>query len=230
MKELERVECTDPMPVRYFKLIMGLFLYAVGVVISINAGFGYSPWDAFHKSMSAILNIQIGTVSMIIGFIIILIGLTMGDRPGIGSISNMFFLGMFTNIVINLDFLPHFTNYYVRLLTLPVAILVIAYGSYLYLSAAMGIGPKDWLMIKIHEKTGKSIRFVRNSIETTVLILAVLLNGPIGIGTLIMSLGIGYGVQFVFKIHNFDTNKVKHRGWSDEVASLKLLLTSINKV
>lgn len=225
MEELGRVECTDAMPVRYFKLIMGLFLYAVGVVISINANFGYSPWDAFHKSMSAILNIQIGTVSMIIGFIIILIGLTMGDKPGIGSIANMFLLGMFTNIVINLDFLPHFTNFYVRLITLLIALLVIAYGSYLYLSAAMGIGPKDWLMIKIHEKTGRSISFVRNSIETTVLILAYLLKGPIGVGTFILSLGIGYAVQFVFKIHNFETNRVKHRGWSDEVATFKLLMT-----
>ena len=94
-------------------------------------------------------------------------------------------------------------------------------ASYLYISSGMGAGPRDGLMVALVKKTNKSVRFVRNSIEISVLTVGYVLGGFAGIGTLIISLGMGYFVQLAFKIFKFDVKKVKHRLIVDDIKSLK---------
>ncbi len=101
---------------------------------------------------------------------------------------------------------------------------IMGIASYLYISAGFGAGPRDGLMVLLVGKTGKSIRLIRNSIEITVLIVGYLLGGPVGLGTVILSLGLGYAVQFSFGLFDFDANKIVHRGWNDEMLALKGLI------
>jgi uncharacterized membrane protein YczE len=82
-------------------------------------------------------------------------------------------------------------------------------------------------MVALTKKTNKSVRFVRNSIETGVLIIGYLLGGFIGIGTLITALTVGHFVQFSFRIFNFDVQQVKHRFIDEDIKFLKSKL--INK-
>lgn len=206
---------------RYIKLILGLFLVALGMVIIINADLGYSPWDVFHQGLGNIFGIKIGTANILVGVVIIATGMIMGQMPGIGTILNMFLIGWFMNLLMDFEVLPIFSNTLVRLLTIPAGMVVIGFGTYFYISAGFGTGPRDGLMVLLVDKTGKSVRFIRNSIETTVLVIGFFLGGPVWIGTVIVSLGLGFAVQFVFNLFNFDPNKVDHRGWNDEVEALK---------
>lgn len=217
----------ETMTKRYFKLILGLFLFAVGTVITINANLGYSPWDVFHQGLGNIFGIKIGTANVIVGVSIVLIEMLRGIKPGIGTILNMLLIGLFMNIIMSINIIPTFSNMYIRILTIPVGMLIIGLGSYFYIGAGFGAGPRDGLMIFLIQKTNKSIRFIRNSIEITVLIIGYILRGPVGVGTVIISLGLGYAVQFVFSIFNFDPNEVQHRGWDDEVTSIKKLVRNI---
>lgn len=221
MGEIEKIKNKDTMPVRYFKLLIGFFLFALGVVITINADLGYSPWDVFHQGLSNVLHIRLGTANIMVGFIIIVIGIYKGQRPGIGTIGNMFLVGSFINLIMDSGLLPIFSHLYLRLLTLLFAILIMGYASYLYISAAFGAGPRDGLMILIHEKTGKSIGFVRNSMDISVLLVGYLLGGPVGIGTVLLSFGTGRAIQLMFKLFKFDTRTLDNRGWYDEVESFK---------
>lgn len=214
----------DSIPLRYFKLILGLFLYAMSIVISINANLGSFPWEVFHLGLSNIFSVKLGTANIIIGLIIILIGTFKGKKPGMGTILNMILIGTFTNLIMDLDFLPKYSNIYIRVLTLGIAMLLLAFASYLYIGSAFGAGPRDGLMLLLYENTDKSIRFIRNSIEISVLIIGYILGGPVGIGTVILSLGTGYAVQFIFNILNFDTNNVEHRTWDDEMKMFKNLI------
>ncbi|MDF2841568.1 MAG: putative rane protein, partial [Clostridia bacterium] len=36
---------------RIIRLFVGLFLYAVGIVLTINANLGLGPWDVFHQGL-----------------------------------------------------------------------------------------------------------------------------------------------------------------------------------
>lgn len=221
-----KIENKDSMLVRYFKMLFGFFLFAVAIVITINAKLGYSPWDVFHQGLANVLDIKIGTANILVGLIIVIIAWLKGQKPGVGTIVNMFLIGSIMNILMDLDIIPTFSNIYIRILSIFFALLIMGLASYLYIDAGFGAGPRDGLMLVLHEKTGKSIRLVRNSIEITALVVGYLLGGPVGIGTVLISVGVGYAVQFVFNIFKFDTKTVIHRGWDDEVAALKRVLKS----
>ena len=47
--------------------------------------------------------------------------------------------------------------------------------------------------------------------EIIVLIMGYFLGGKVGIGTFISALFLGYSLQFVFKIKNFNPEEVRHK-------------------
>ena len=49
-------------------LIFGLFLYALGIAFTIEAHFGYAPWDVFHQGISNIAGQGIVPDSVIYSF------------------------------------------------------------------------------------------------------------------------------------------------------------------
>ena len=52
------------------KLILGLFLYALGLILCIRADIGLAPWDAFTIGVSKVTGISYGNVSIITGIAI----------------------------------------------------------------------------------------------------------------------------------------------------------------
>lgn len=78
---------------RFCKLILGLFLYALGIVLTIQANIGYGPWEVFHVGISAVTGISIGTASIIVGLVIVFITILMGEKIGIGTLLNMLLIG-----------------------------------------------------------------------------------------------------------------------------------------
>lgn len=224
MEEVEKVANNDSMGVRYLKLMFGLLLAALGRVLTINANLGYAPWDVFQQGLSNIFYIKIGTANIVVGLIIVIIGMLKGQRYGIGTICNMIFVGVFMNIIMDLNIIPVFSNEILGVISIFLGMITLGYGTYFYLKAGFGAGPRDGLMLLLHESTGRSIRFVRNFIEITVLIAGHILGGPVGIGTVILSLGTGYAVQFVFDLLHFDPKTVDHRGLDDEMRFFKKLI------
>ena len=47
---------------RLLRLFFGLFLYAVGIVLTMKANIGYASWEVFHAGLSSVFGIQIGTI------------------------------------------------------------------------------------------------------------------------------------------------------------------------
>lgn len=208
---------------RYLKLILGYFIFAVGVVITINANLGYSPWDVFHQGVGNIFNIKIGTANIIVGLIMLIVEVWYGEKFGMGCILNIILIGSFINIIMTNNLLPIFSNTYIRLFTIPIGMLIMGLGTYFHINAGFGAGPRDSLMIILLKRTNKSVGFARNSIEITALVMGYLLGGPVGIGTVIISLGLGFAIQFVFKILKFNPQDVIHRSLEDEIEGVKSL-------
>lgn len=213
----------NKMVVRYFRLFLGLFFCAIGIVITINANLGYSPWDVLHQGIGNILNIPIGTANIVIGVGIVSIEIIMGQRPGIGTFLNMSLIGVFMNIIMNNDLVPTFDNVYVRIFSIFIGMIILGMGSYLYIGSGFGAGPRDGLMILLLKKTDKTVRFIRNCMEITALVIGYFLGGPVGIGTVIVSFGLGPSIQLVFNMLNFDAKNVTHRQLDDEFRAIKTL-------
>ncbi len=203
------------------RLFLGFFLYAVGIVLTINANLGLSPWDVFHQGVSNHIGITMGQASMIVGFIFVILDWILGEKLGIGTIFNMLFIGIFMDVLMLNNLIPVFNNLFAQVLMMLLGMFVIGVASYFYIGAGLGSGPRDGLMVALTKRTKKSVRFIRNSIELTVLAIGYTLGGTIGVGTLIMVLGVGYFVQFAFKLFKFDVRQVNHRFIEDYIKILR---------
>jgi len=193
------------------RLFIGLFLYAVGIVFTINANIGLAPWDVFHQGLSKLSGLTMGQASIIAGLVILIVDWVFGERVGLGTVFNMLFIGIFMDILMLNHLIPMFEELIPRVLMMLIGMLIIGIASYFYIGAGLGSGPRDGLMVALTKKTGKSVRLIRNSIELTAVIIGFLMGGKVGIGTLVMVIGGGYFVQFAFKLFRFDVKTVKHQ-------------------
>lgn len=203
------------------RLFLGLFLYAAGIVLTINANLGLSPWQVFHQGVSRHIGITMGQASILVGFTFVILDWILGEKLGIGTICNMIFIGVFMDFLMLNNLIPVFNNLLVQILMMILGMFVIGIGSYFYIGAGLGSGPRDGLMVALTKKFKKSVRFIRNSIELSALTIGYLLGGTVGIGTLIMVIGLGYFVQFAFKLYKFYVSKVKHRFIDDYIRTIK---------
>lgn len=199
------------MLIKIIKLFAGLFLYAVGIVITVNANLGLAPWDVFHQGLAEKFSVTMGQAGIAIGFILIIINVFLGERIGWGTVANMIFIGLFVDILMKNSILPIPHGFILSVLSILIGLFIISMGSYLYISSALGSGPRDSLMIALTKLTGKPVGIIRNSIEVVVLISGYILGGMVGLGTILSAFLIGYCVQIVFMFLKFDVKQVKHR-------------------
>jgi hypothetical protein len=82
---------------------------------------------------------------------------------------------------------------------LAVGLIVQCIGIAVYLTPGLGSGPREGVMLGLSEALNTSIRLARVCIDLSVLVLALVTRGPIGIGTVIHALGTGPLIQFFLK-------------------------------
>jgi len=217
---------------RFIRLFVGLFLFAVGIVLTINANLGLSPWDVFHQGITYLTGITMGQASIGVGIILVMINAFLGERLGWGSLCNMFFIGLFMDLIMLNHIIPISNKVVSGLIMMFLGMFIIGLASYFYIGAELGSGPRDGLMIALTKRTNRSVRFIRNSIEISALIVGYLLGGFVGLGTLIMSVVLGYIIQFIFKLFKFNVNHIQHRFIDQDLKLLreKLLKRKMSNV
>lgn len=205
----------------FVRLFIGLFVCAVGIVLTINSNLGLAPWDVLHEGLSKNINITMGQASMIVGIIFVVLGIIVGENIGWGTILNMIFVGVFIDLLMINNIIPKANNILSGTIMIILGMFILGIGCVLYIGAGIGSGPRDGIMIALHKKTNKSIRLIRTIMELGALTLGYLLGGTVGIGTIINGIGLGYIMQFSFKICNFNTAIVKHRYVIDDINYIK---------
>lgn len=206
---------------RLIILHIGLFLYSLGIALSLKAQIGYAPWEVLHVGMAKTFGMSIGEISIIVGFLILLVTAYCGEDIGIGTISNMIVIGLVLDLILYLDFLPVAGNMFFGLLMLITGLFTIALGSYFYIASAFGAGPRDGLMVLLTRKTGLPIGVCRGAIELTAVVIGWYLGGLVGIGTVVSAFMIGFCVQITFKILHFDPTKIHHERLQETYKSFR---------
>ena len=178
---------------RLVQLFFGLTLYGVSMALVVRADLGLDPWDVFHQGVSQRLGWSFGTIVMVVGALVLLLWIPLRQRPGFGTVSNVFVIGLAVDLA--LAALPPPTALPARLLLLALGIYLNAVATAMYIGARLGPGPRDGLMTGLAARTGRSTRFVRTGIELSVLAVGWLLGGSVGLGTVAYALLIGPLVQ-----------------------------------
>ncbi|MFE9689998.1 YitT family protein [Micromonospora sp. NPDC005806] len=175
---------------RLTQLYVGLTLYGVSMALMVRSGLGLDPWDVFHQGVARQTGLSIGTVTIAVGALVLLLWIPLRQRPGLGTVSNVVVIGLVVDATLAL--LPDGNALPVRIGLLVVGIVANGAATGLYLGAALGPGPRDGLMTGyVARRPGRSIRLVRTMIEVTVLALGWLLGGTVGLGTVAYALAIG---------------------------------------
>ncbi len=214
---------------RTFRLILGLFLYALGIFLGIQANIGLAPWDAFSMGGSYLTHISYGNVVVITGFIIIAIDYVLKEKIGFGTILNAILIGKFVDLIQFFNLIPTMSNFWLGILMLLLGQVVICFASYFYIGAALGCGPRDALMVALGKRMPKvPIGAIRGLIEGTVLFVGWLLGAKVGIGTVISVFGIGLILQLTFKLLRFDVKNIKHESISDTVKEMSSQNSKVN--
>lgn len=211
------------------RLIIGFFCCAAGTVMAINSNLGLSPWDVFHQGVSNISGITIGQVSILAGIIIVIISCLLGFKLGFATIANMIGIGTFMDFIIYLDFIPECNNIFTGIIMMLGSMFVAALGSYLYIGCGLGCGPRDGLMVVLMQITKKPVKLIRGIIEVGALVIGWILGGFVGIGTIITAFGIGYIVQFTYKLLNFNVSGIEHKNLEEGYKYFKECLFEGNK-
>lgn len=181
----------DARPVRRgVQLLAGLVLYALSIAMLVDAGLGSMPWDVLTQGIVRHTDLSFGTVTLLVGLVVLACWIPLRQRPGIGTVANVVVISVLVDPFLTLLGGLH-DAMGVRIALAVGGIVLNGLATGLYVGARLGPGPRDGLMTGLVRRTGRSVRLVRTSIEVAVVAVGWVLGGTVGFATLAYALAIG---------------------------------------
>jgi uncharacterized membrane protein YczE len=177
------------LPRRLVQLYAGLVLYGISMALLIRSRLGNMPWDVLHQGLARHLGWSLGTVTVVVGALVLLCWIPLRERPGLGTVSNVVVIGIAVDAALAL--VPAPSPLVLRILLAGVGIALNAVATALYIGVRLGPGPRDGLMTGLVRRTGGSVRLVRTSLEVAVVLVGWALGGTLGVATVVYALVVG---------------------------------------
>ena len=191
----------ETFPRDFLRIQIGFLLFGLAITLMIRGNLGTSAWAVLEVALAPKLNISIGTMTVTMGFFVLIGALLMREKLGWGTLANILSIGPWEDLWLSI--IPSVeNNLLLQTGMLLLAIFLMGLASAIYIGVDAGAGPRDSMMLAIKRTTGLSIRVARAIIEVTVVTIGWLLGGPAGIGTLAFAILVGPSVQFGFKLFN----------------------------
>lgn len=192
-------------PKRLVQLYVGLFIYGIGVALTVDAAIGIAPWDVLAQGISRQSGLSFGVSTVVVSILVLLLWIPLRVKPGIGTISNAILVGLFADLA--LHYLPTPEVYWQKIAMFILGMIVISFATGMYIACGMGKGPRDGLMFGVAQKTKIPFWISRSVIELLVVSVGFVLGGQVREGTLLFAIGIGYLNQLglrLFKLADKD--------------------------
>jgi uncharacterized membrane protein YczE len=193
-------------PRDFIKIEIGFFLFGLAIALMIRGNLGTSAWAVLEVALALKLGISVGTMTVLMGFLVLSGALIMREQLGWGTLANILTIGPWEDMWLSI--VPSVKgNLPLQIGMLLLAIFLMGLASAIYIGVDAGAGPRDSMMLAIKRTTGVSIRVARAIIEVTVVAIGWMLGGPAGVGTVIYALLVGPSVQWGFKIFHVQPHK-----------------------
>ncbi|MED3798284.1 YitT family protein [Lysinibacillus capsici] len=187
---------------KYVFYVVGILILTLGISLTIQSKLGTSPFDALLVGLSKNVGLTVGSWEIILA--LLLIGsnsLLARQRPEILG----FVTALITGIGIDMWlFLLHDIVspdlWFSQAVCFTIGLVVVGLGTATYLHTNFAPIPVDRLTLIIKELTRKTVFFSRTLIYILFLMLAIIFNGPIGVGTLLTVCLGGYILHFFMPI------------------------------
>lgn len=180
--------------------VLGLFIMTFGVGLTIKAELGVGAWDALNIAFTELIGLTIGTWIIIDGAVLIIVNaILLKRKPEILSLLTIILIGSLVDFWMLLVLESWEVNgLIIKMVTLALGLFIIGLGAAIYLQAKFPSSPIDAFMMAIRERFGVNLMMAKTIGELVALFPALLLQGPIGVGTIIITFTIGPFVQLCF--------------------------------
>ena len=179
---------------QFIQVFSGTSLIGIGISLNYLANLGLGPWGVFLDGLSKTLCISYGRTIIITGVAVMLLWIPLKQKPGLGTIVDIFLVGIVADLII-LNF-ELSDSIFLSLTLIAFGIILIGAGTAIYVGADLGAGPRDGVMVGL-ETIGLKIGTARNLIELFAFLTGWLLGGLVGYVTILFVIGIGPVVQIV---------------------------------
>lgn len=197
-EEMKKVEnYLRPVVIRMLSYIIGLIILSFGITLTILSGLGTGAWDAINVGLANRTAFSVGNWVIFVGMIVIIVNaLLTKSRPVVFSLLTVIILGFLIDGWLLFVFpLTIFTGLLLQLSVLIVGMVVIAFGVSIYIQAEFAVVPVDGLMLAIKDVFGVNFMVAKIITELLGLVIAFLVGGPIGLGTVIVTVFLGPLIQ-----------------------------------
>jgi len=174
-------------------LVLGTVCAGIAVGLLLDTAFGVAPVDAVFSGISRQTGISVGTA--LIAACIVLVGLAwiLGVKPGLGTVVSFFGIGLTVDLTtLALDatgWSVSENSWQLRLLVWLVAAPLLGFAAACMYSSGLGASPYD-LFVQSLGRFHLSIPVARVVIDGAMLLIAFLIGGAWGIGTVGLMLAI----------------------------------------
>ena len=187
---------------RILGMIAGVVVIGVGIAVFKFSHLGNDSISALNLRIAELSGLPFSIENVLMNLCLFVPQLIWGRRYiGLGTIINSFCIGFivtFTSDVMTAAFgtadtLP------AQLFWVAVGVLVVAFGCSLYQTADLGVAPYDALSLMMADRLPIPYFGCRVFTDALCAVIAFVLGGLIGLGTLICAFGLGPFVQFFTK-------------------------------
>lgn len=185
--------------VRSLYSLAGVALIGLGAAILKLGHVGLDPYTAMNVGISQHLGWSLGAYQLLSNVILFIPVLIWGrGYIGIGTLINMVLTGFFIDFfaAVLTPVFPEQPGIWTMILAFILGILIFDFGASAYISAGVGTAPYDALAPMVVDRTGWKYTAVRMPQDLLVVGIALLVGGPVGVGTVMTAFFNGPLIEF----------------------------------
>ena len=206
---------------QWLRIAAGLLVFAFGVHLTIFANIGLAPWDCLGMGVAKHTPLNYGLAMTLIAVAVLIADLLLKERIGFGTVIDALLTGNFVQMFNDLNPLPENGSLWLGIVIMLAGFVFMALGMWIYMLAGQCCGPRDSLLVGLGKRLRRlPIGLVEILLWAAVLLAGWLLGGPVGIGTLISTIGAGAVMQLVYHLVRFEPRDVRHRDIPEVIREL----------
>jgi uncharacterized membrane protein YczE len=189
---------------RTVQLVGGLVLVGTGVALLVRADLGVASWDVLHVALADRLGTSIGVSAFGIGVAATGLAWALRERPRPGTLVPLLIAAPTVDLVLGIVETPGTLAGQTAMLTAGTVLLAIGVGA--YVASDHGAGPGDLVFLALAER-GLSVTTARLIVDGTAVGAGWLLGGPVGIGTVLITVGLAPLVAATIRLFDLEPSR-----------------------
>ncbi|MCI7812925.1 MAG: hypothetical protein SO016_04975 [Lachnospiraceae bacterium] len=184
---------------RLIVMIAGLTIMGLGIAMFKISLMGNDPSTAMVMAVGEKMGIDFSIVLIGANALWFVVEILFGRRYiGIGTFANWFGVGILASGWIDwiYDSFSVPQSFWARMILMLIGVLILSLAASMYQTSNLGIAPYDVLSIILSEKIPVPYFWCRVFTDSLCAILAFLMGGLVGLGTLVCAVGLGPFIAF----------------------------------